>query len=97
MALAFAIPSGAAPLDDMTDAQKGVLLVEVLRRAGVSVDDPKQAVLLAQVMCFSLRQGQSVPSVISDVADTAGWDLEDAGFFYGAGTRAFCAEFGPPS
>jgi hypothetical protein len=85
----------ADPLDHMTDAQKGKRLVQVLRTNGVPVTDTKNTILMAQTMCFSLRQGQPVPSVIADVSSTTGWDNRQAAMFYGAASAGWCPEFVP--
>lgn len=85
----------ADPLDNMTDAQKGKRLVQVLRMSGVPVTDTKGTIVMAQTMCFSLRQGQSASNVVADVSSTTGWDNRQSSTFYGAASAGYCPEFAP--
>jgi hypothetical protein len=78
----------------MTDQQKGAVPYQVLQEHGAPVGDIRDTVLMAQVMCFSLRQGQAPDSILDDIQSMSqGFTSSAAAFCYGTATRVFCPEF----
>jgi hypothetical protein len=88
--------ASASPVDDMTDDQKAIVLVQVLKNQGfsaASADDVKQ---LGQAMCVSLATGRPRSMVVADLESmNPAWTYSQVHFFFGAAAEAFCPDENP--
>lgn len=96
--LLFIATTSATPARADPDASTNEAFWLTIRRQGIDVDRDHAFAYAAAVCDVIAGAGQTRLSVAQGLAeDNPSWSLDDAAYFVGAATTAFCPQYAPPS
>ena len=87
LATVLAAPAYADEADD--------IFISVLDAEGIPYTSASDAILVANGVCVYMSEGNSLEDATVEVMNESGLGVEQSGFFVGAATATYCAEYAP--